>query len=505
MLARLRFALVPVLAAIAAAALSASALAQKTTVTFLHTNDVYEISPVRGWGGFAELMTLLRKERAAARNSLTTLGGDLISPSLMSGLTKGTQMIELMNAIGLELAVFGNHEFDFGDDVLKSRMAESRFTWFATNVVGADGKPFNGAASTIIREIDGFKFGFFGLLTPETATLSSPGKDIKFLPIVETAAAAVKALKDQGAEVIVAITHLSIAEDRTVARRVPGIDLILGGHDHDPITYRDGATLIHKAGYDAHHLAVVELAVTRTQTSAGPRIGVVPAWRMLAVNAVAPDPEIAAVVKKHNDRLDAELNVKIGVAATALDSRRASVRAKESAIGNLIADATREAVGAEVGLANGGGIRGDKTYEAGHQLTRKDILTELPFGNLTVLIELKGSDLKAALEHSVSRVAELQGRFLQISGASMVYDPNLPPGSRVLEVNVGGAPLDPNKTYKVATNEYIYGGGDGFETLKNGKSLIDPSGAKLLASQVIDYIAAKGTVAPQIEGRIVAK
>jgi 5'-nucleotidase / UDP-sugar diphosphatase len=483
-----------------------AAMAQSVKVTFLHTNDVYEISPVRGRGGLAELATLLKRERAQAQHHMTTFGGDLISPSLMSGLTKGTQMIELYNALGTDLAVFGNHEFDFGDDVLKARMNESRFPWLAGNLTQADGKLFHTAIATQMREFGGLKFGFFGLITPETGHLASPGKDLKFEPFLAAAERLVKQLKDQGADVVVALTHLNIAEDREIAKRVRGVDLILGGHDHEPITWYEGTTLIHKAGYDAHWLAVVELAVDkRPQPSGPPRVTVTHGWKMIPVVGVPPDPEIAAIVKKHNDKLDAELNVKIGTSTVALTSKRDDVRTKETAIGNLISDAIREAVGGDVGLTNGGGIRGDKTYDAGVTLTRRDVLTELPFGNKTVLLELKGSDLKEAMEISVGRVEEKQGRFMQVSGMTLVYDPKAERGKRVIEIKVGGQPLDPNKTYKVATNEYVAAGGDGFEVLKKGKSMIDESAAKLMASQVIDYIAAKGTVSPKVEGRIVEK
>jgi 2',3'-cyclic-nucleotide 2'-phosphodiesterase (5'-nucleotidase family) len=474
-------------------------------ITFLHTNDVYEIAPIKGWGGFAELMTALKKERAAAQASVTTFGGDLISPSLMSGLTKGTQMVEMMNAVGVDVAVLGNHEFDFGPDVLKARLAESKFPWLAANVLGPDKKPFPGTQGTVMREVAGFKVGFLGLLTPETASLSSPGKDVTFAANVEAGAAAAKALKAAGAEFVVALTHLSIAEDRALASKVKEIDLVLGGHDHDPITFLEGGKLIHKAGHDNEFLAVVEVALTRTQTKDGPRVSSVPAWRMVPVRGFAPDPEIAALVKKHTDKLDTELNVTVGTAATALDSRRSEVRAKENAIGNLFADAIREAVGADIGIVNGGGIRGDRQYPAGHAVTRRDVLTELPFGNVTVLIELKGGEVKEMLEHSVSRVAELQGRFLSVSGATFAYDPKADVGKRVGEATVGGKPLDPARTYKVAANDYIVAGGDGFDVLKKGKVLIDASGGKLMASQVIDYIAAKKTVSPKVEGRIVAK
>ncbi|MBM3533538.1 MAG: bifunctional metallophosphatase/5'-nucleotidase [Alphaproteobacteria bacterium] len=483
-----------------------AALAQSVKLTLLHTNDVYEISPVRGRGGLAELATLLKRERAQAQHHITTFGGDLISPSLMSGLTKGAQMIELYNALGTDLAVFGNHEFDFGDDVLKARMNESKFPWMAGNLTGADGKLFHTAIATSMKEYGGLKFGFFGVITPETVHLASPGKDLKFEDYLAASARLVKQLKDQGADVVVALTHINIAEDRELARRVKGIDLILGGHDHEPITWYEGTTLIHKAGYDAHWLAVVELNVNkRAQASGPPRVEVMHSWKMIPTMGVQPDPEIAAIVKKHNDKLDVELNVEIGTSTVAMSSKRDDVRTKETAIGNLISDAIREAVGADVGLTNGGGIRGDKTYDAGVVLKRRDILTELPFGNKTVLLELKGSDLKEAMETSVGRVEEKQGRFMQVSGMTLVFDPKAERGKRVVEIKVAGQPLDPNKTYKVATNEYVAAGGDGFEVLKKGKSMIDESAAKLMASQVIDYIAAKKTVSPKVEGRITEK
>jgi 2',3'-cyclic-nucleotide 2'-phosphodiesterase (5'-nucleotidase family) len=220
---------------------------------------------------------------------------------------------------------------------------------------------------------------------------------------------------------------------------------------------------------------------------------------------VAPDAEIKTIVDGHNAKLDAALDIAVGTTKVVLDSRRASVRSGETNLGNLIADAMREAVGAEVAVANGGGIRGDRTYEAGTTLTRKDVLTELPFGNVTVLIELSGADLLAALENGVSEVENKAGRFPQVSGLRFVYDPAAPKGSRITEIAVGGKPLETGRLYRVATNDYMQGGGDGYAALKKGRALIDASGAKLLATTVMDHIAAKGTVAPEIEGRIRTK
>ena len=481
---------------------SAFAQAAPTTITFLHVNDVYEIAPKRGKGGFAPLMTLLERERAASPHAITTFGGDLFSPSVMSGLTRGAQMVEMMNAIGTDIAVVGNHEYDFGPEVAARNFAASAFPWLGTNVLGADGRPAGGLATRRIIERGGFRIGFFGVITPETDILSAPGAGISFAPVMETALASVEALRTEGAELIVALTHLDLAEDRALAAQVKGIHLILGGHDHIPIAFHEGGVPIFKAGYDAHYLGVVDLHVEWVERRGKKSLSVLPEWRLVTTAGVAPDPAIQAVVDKHEARLDEELGVVIGTTSVGLDSRRASVRTGETNLGNLVAEAMRRGVGAEVGLTNGGGIRGDRTYEAGAELTRKDVLTELPFGNTVVLMELAGADLRAALENGVSRVEDGAGRFPQVAGVRLVYDPAAPAGSRVVEVEVGGAPLDSDRTYTVATNDYMAGGGDGYASLANGRLLIDASGATLMATMVMDYVESSGTVAPATDGRI---
>ena len=248
---------------------TAPAFGQSATLTLLTVNDVYEITPVQGKGGLAELMTLLRAERATATHHLTTVNGDFLSPSVMSALLKGAQMVALFNTLGVDAVVFGNHEFDFGPEVTQQRMAEARFIWLGTNVLGPDGKPFGGALAAVTRQVGELTIGLFGLLTPETAKLSSPGPTVTFAPVVPTAKTAVEALRQAGADVIIALTHLSIAEDRALAQQVPGISVILGGHDHEPITWYEGGTLIHKAGSDAHYLGRIDLTMEKKVTEKG--------------------------------------------------------------------------------------------------------------------------------------------------------------------------------------------------------------------------------------------
>ena len=479
--------------------------AEPETITFLHVNDVYEISPKGGVGGLGQLGALLKAERAAAKYTITTLGGDLLSPSILSGMTKGSQMIELMNELGLDVAVPGNHEFDFGEALLATRVGDSTFPWLGTNTLDASGKPAVGMVATHLIKTGAYTIGFFGLVTPQTDVLSSPGENISFAPIIEAAKTAVADLKDAGADVIVALTHLDIASDRELVRSVKGINLILGGHDHDPMAVFEGKVLIFKSGYDARHLGSVDMTVDIVEKRGKKKLVVRYAWRMVSTGGVTPDAAIQAIVDKHQSKLDKELDVVIGETSVLLDSQRSSVRTGETNFGNLIAQALMESVGADIGFTNGGGIRGDRTYDPGTKLTRKDILGELPFGNVTLLIELSGADLLEALENGVSEVENKAGRFPQVAGLTMVYDPAAPAGSRVVEVKVGGVALDKNRRYRVATNDYIAAGGDGYASLKRAKVIIDAAGATLMATTVINYVEAAKIISPKTDGRISTK
>ena len=163
----------------------------------------------------------------------------------------------------------------------------------------------------------------------------------------------------------------------------------------------------------------------------------------------------------------------------------------------------RAATGADVALTNGGGIRADRVYPPGTTLLRRDIRSELPFGNRTILLEVTGTDLLAALENGVGGVEMGAGRFPHVSGMAFGFDASKPPGSRVAGVTVGGTPLDPSRTYRLATNDFLGRGGDGYEMFAGAPRLIDAAAGKLVAAQVIDAIAAAGEIAPKIENRIV--
>jgi 5'-nucleotidase len=190
-------------------------------VTLLQVNDVYQFAPVdQGTrGGLGRIMTLKKSILQENPNTLLLMSGDTISPSVESITYKGAQMIEAWNAIGLDYATFGNHEFDFGPDVLKQRIGESKFGWIAANVIDKQSnQPFGGAKPYVIREFGGVKIGIFGLVLPETKITSKPGDNVEFRNSCDTAKEIVSELHGQGVKVVVALTHLSMREDKEVAR-----------------------------------------------------------------------------------------------------------------------------------------------------------------------------------------------------------------------------------------------------------------------------------------------
>ena len=494
-------------AAIALIGLStAAALAQeKTDVTFVHVNDVYRIAPAKGRGGLAKFATIVKQEKQKGGNVIVTHGGDSFSPSLLSGFDKGAHMVDMLNKVGMDAMVLGNHEFDFGPDITRQRIAEAKFPMLGANIRNDAGEAFPGTVPSVIKTAGPFKIGMFGLAHPETGTLSSPGAQWRFTDPIATARDMAASLRKQGADLIVALSHLGIDGDRALIAARTGVDIVLGGHDHDAIVFYDGRNAIIQAGEDGNYVGILRVSMWQKEKRGKMRFYWQPDFALRNTATVEADPDIAAQVAVYEEKLSEALDVEIGETAVELDSRRATVRTQETGFANLIADAMRESVGADVALTNGGGIRGDRTYPPGSKLTRRDIQTELPFGNVTVKLAISGANLLAALENGLSQVEKKAGRFPHVAGMKVVYDPAAPAGSRVISVTIGGKPLDKNKTYTLATNDYIANGGDGYKVLKSAKVLIDKSAGTLLATTVMDYIAAKGKISPRAEGRLQQK
>lgn len=480
-----------------------TAFAEPTTVTFVHTNDMDRMEASGGKGGLANLMAVVKAERAAGEHVIFTHGGDAISPSLLSGFDKGAHMIDLLNAAEVDIMVLGNHEFDFGPKVAMERIAEAKFPILGTNAIDGDGEIIDGAIPSWTTKAGDFTIGFFGLVTPDTTEVSSP-ETVTFKSLEETSREMSAKLREEGADLVVALSHTGVEEDFDLVNADTGIDVLLTGHDHLLMSYYNGKIAMMESAAQADYVSVLEVTMDRVEKRGKQRFVWSPSFRTIPTAGMEGDAEMAAKVDSYLQKLSVELDVEIGATTTQLDSRRASVRGGENAIGNLISDAIRKGVDADLAITNGGGIRGDKIYDAGTVLTRRDIQTELPFGNTTVKLEVTGAQVVEALENGFSQVENGAGRFPSVSGMTVTWDASAPAGSRVKSVVVGDSPIDNGKTYTLAANSYIAVGGDGYSVFKDAKNLIDPAAAQLMALMVVDYIEAAGKISPTVENRLVS-
>ena len=484
------------------------ALAAGRRITFVLTNDIYLMNEQampdgKTRGGFPRLATVVKAERAKGNPVVFAHGGDTLSPSIMSGLDRGAHIVALTNMVKPDIFVPGNHEFDFGKSVFLQRMAEAKFPRFAANLRNADGQPIPDFMDRKILTLAGVRIGLTGAAFDDSARASNP-EDLKFAPTVATMKAQADALRKEGADFVVAVVHGTREQAMELANaRV--VDLLLTGHTHDLFAWFDGRNAVVESSYDAHFVTAIDVDIDIAERNGKRTVTWWPNFRVIDTANVKPDSKVLAAVQTYEKELTREMDAPLGITAVELDSRNATVRTREAAIGNLIADAMRDLTGAEIAIINGGGIRAGKIYPAGTALTRRDVLAELPFGNRTVMLEVTGRDIRAALENGLNVPVQGGGRFPQVSGLTIEADMTKPAGSRILSIKADGAPLDDQRTYRVSTNDFMARGGDGYMQFRDARRLLRDDDSPILANEVMVYIRKVGTVKTGVEGRIVLK
>jgi 2',3'-cyclic-nucleotide 2'-phosphodiesterase (5'-nucleotidase family) len=347
------------------------------------------------------------------------------------------------------------------------------------------------------------RIGLTGATLDETPAISSP-EDLQFLPTVATVKTQAELLRREGADFVVAVVHAERKQDyELVSART--IDLVLTGHDHDLFVNYDGRNAVVESSYDAHYVVAIDVTISVKEADGQRSVTWWPQFRVIDTATVTPDPEVAAAVAEFEQELAREMNAAVGTTAVELDSRNATVRTREAAIGNLIADAMRVGGKADVAIMNGGGIRAGRVYPPGTAISRRDVLEEVPFSNRVVTMDLSGAALRRAIEHGLGQLPNAGGRFPQVSGMTIIADPSFPAGSRVISIRVGKAPLDAKKMYRVATNDFLSRGGDGYSMFIDASRLLPDPDAPLLANEVMTYIRKLGTVKTGVEGRLVLR
>ncbi|TRW96882.1 multifunctional 2',3'-cyclic-nucleotide 2'-phosphodiesterase/5'-nucleotidase/3'-nucleotidase [Paracoccus sp. M683] len=525
------------LMAASAAALTAGTAQAETVLHILHTNDFHSrVESINAYdstcdaetegkgecfGGTARFVTKineLRKQFEDAGEPMILLdAGDQFQGSLFYTTYKGKDTAEFMNKLGYDAMAVGNHEFDDGPEVLASFMDAAEFPVISANIdASQDAALKDRLVGNTIIEIGNHKIGVIGGTTLDTPEIASPGDDVIFLDDVESIKADVQELTEQGVDKIIALTHEGYNRDQELAAAVPGLDAVVGGHTHSPLGTMENAvgpypTLV--AGADGVDVPVVQ-AYAYSKYLGHLKLTFDDAGKVIAVEgepilmdaSVTPDPETLTRIAELGAPIEELKNKQVGEIAAPIDGDRANCRAKECEMGNVVSEAMLARVkdqGITIALSNGGGLRA--SIDAG-PVTMGEVLTVLPFQNTLSTFQVTGADVVAALENGASQLEEGGGRFVQVAGLKYTINSAAEPGSRISDVLVSKdgewMPIDPSATYGVVSNNYVRGGGDGFEVFAtNAKNVYDfgPDLADVLA----EYIAGQGPdFAPVLDGRI---
>ncbi len=469
-------------------------------------------------GGSARLaggVAQARMQAAADGRAVVAVdAGDQFMGSLFYTEYRGAAELAVMKAWGCEAMTLGNHEFDNGPEVLRRFAEAADFPLLAANI-DARAEPLLAQRIRPWWETTrgGARIAFVGVITPETPLLSSPGQNLRFTDPAEAAARAIAEIRATGPATIILLSHLGIGHDRRMAAQVPGIDAIIGGHSHTLLAAtpdadgpspmlvegRDRVVRIVQTGAYGRFLGRLDLDLAADGRIASQGGSTEP------LGADIPeDARVAAMVADLARPLEETRRRVVGTLPAALPN--ALCRRGECALGNLVAEAMLARVpGAEIAITNGGGLRAG--MNAG-QVTLGDVLTVLPFGNTVAVMGLRGADLVAALENGLSQGAGTAGRFPQVAGIRFVWDPAADPGSRVRSVEVaqgaGFSALDPARVYRVATNDFMRRGGDGYAVFRD--RALDPYDTGPVLDEVVAEAIAAGRFAGVPEdGRIRAR
>ncbi|MDQ3283006.1 MAG: bifunctional metallophosphatase/5'-nucleotidase [Acidobacteriota bacterium] len=477
----------------------------------LQLNDVYKIEGLEKGesGGLARVRTLRKQLEADGSAVLVLHGGDALYPSVMSKYLEAKPMVEILNLLDGDarafdpalIVTFGNHELDNKTpDVLLARLRDSQFQWLATNTQRCDPEcngRFPATEELIVMDIGRTRVGLFGLLYPIKKSYAQS------TDVVAAAKESVRRLRGRGANVIIALTHEDMPDDVALVKQVSGIDFVIGGHDHLYMQDQVNGTWITKADADAKSVIVYDVTVPwRGRAQATPQ-------RVMLDQTIARDPQVQGRVNEWQKTLAEKLGgeATLGTTTHLLEGVEPAIRGRETALGNLLADAAREQMGTDLAIINGGSIRINDNIPPG-PITTTDMEGIFYYTNTLVAFRATGAQLLDLLRNAVSRADAGDGRFLQVSGLRYTYHPRN--GQFLVDagdVEVNGKPLDVNATYSIATLDYVYlhGTEDNFLLFSdaNRPPKVNIEREADFRTTIEQYIRDRGTITTAIEGRIV--
>jgi 5'-nucleotidase/UDP-sugar diphosphatase len=445
---------------------------------------------------------MLKMGRAITDNILVLDAGDVTHGTNLANMFQGETVGVLLDMLGYDAVAPGNHDFNYGSERLieASKLAEkySSLRVLCANITDANGylvfQPYQ------LYDYNGFKVCVIGLSTPDTKTMSHP-KNTAGLNFNENALALAQQgidMAHQIADYVIVLGHIGMDANgpsgltsELICQNVKGIDLFVDGHSHTTLANgkKVGDTLIVQTGEYLKNVGVVDIyvkngkAVSTTAMLIPAKDVLDPAKSDLAkqygITAIPDDPEVTAYVKTMTDKMNVEMNKVVATLPMNLDGERAHVRTRQTNLSKMLCTAMTQDSGADFTITNGGGIRA--SLKAGN-VTKGDVVTVLPFTNIITVCEISGADVYAALEHGYANLPETAGSYSQ-TDLQVVYNRYAKAGSRILRVMLNGKAIDKNATYKVATNDFMAAGGDGYTMF--GKKI---SEGRLLNEVFMDYL-----------------
>lgn len=475
---------------------------ERVKIIILHTNDIhghmlpYENSkiapPPEQIAGFQYLSSLIKKEREENPDSVLLLdGGDRAQGTLYSNLAWGIPVMELMNYIGYDATVIGNHDLDWGYEKLNDMITATDFPVLSANVLTKNNENFiPGVKPFIIKHIKGIRIGIIGISTSDTTIMGSGSgfENYDFISPEITLKKYIPLLKKiYNVDLLILLSHMGYKTDLSVASEFPGIDIIVGGHSHTALKtpVLAGRTLIVQADKYMEYLGKLEIEFDTEKKEIVSYKGEL---MTISDGNLEPDAGINKKLNKYKEKYSSLATEVMGEASVELTHSKTS----ESSVGNFVTDIMRETCRTDIGLINSGGLRED--IPAG-KVTMEKIYSLFPFEDLLITLELKGKDIKDIME----KCADNQHGILQISGMKVIFDFSRPEGKRVVSITIKDKKLDPEATYSVATIDFLAQGGDGYDTFKNGK---DIRNIMPLRDLIIHYFKEHSPVSGKIEGRI---
>eukprot|EP00420_Gonyaulax_spinifera_P004421 CAMPEP_0197936288 /NCGR_PEP_ID=MMETSP1439-20131203/114697_1 /TAXON_ID=66791 /ORGANISM="Gonyaulax spinifera, Strain CCMP409" /LENGTH=654 /DNA_ID=CAMNT_0043559255 /DNA_START=60 /DNA_END=2024 /DNA_ORIENTATION=+ len=490
--------------------------AKKNEITIIHFNDVYQVAGVLvdgvRRGGMSRAAHLINKERTRNPDrTFVVFAGDALSPSVLSDLFEGKQVIDILNMLKLDAASLGNHEFDFGVDTLTKRLKESKFPWVNINLMDPkSGKVLDGTQERVIRDVPftptwgkeekKARVCLFGSAYDVRETMFKDVDRINYKDVINASKKEAEYLrKEKKCNIVLSLTHQFSSDDcKTSAALGDSLDLILGGHDHNTeMRTVCGHAPFYKADSDLKTQWVVSLFLNDDAT-----VESVDGQLVSLTDQDPFDKGIHDRIVEWEQKGVKEMGKKVGCSKVAIDTSASKVRQHETTGGNFFTDAVRAMHGTDIALVNGGTIRGDKVFPEG-DLTKIETTAMHPFGNAVAKIHASGKDIRTYLEQTLKCWQDVCGAFVQVSGLKYAFDPKAPAGKRLKKLTKpDGTPIKDGDSFTVGITDYMLA----HSNMKDNKlyNMVTLNDAVPLV-QALNFAlqkAGKKCISPKVEGRI---